>query len=235
MPEISNETFTEQQPAGIVKKEEITEKRKKELDKLVGTIEVSLAGKLKGKTYEEIVESVVSKIINKKVKQSELGRVLYSLDLSAQLYQQVVKDYNIKRLINHDGPSQSKVSITNSVVIENIESAIDSPQIIIEDQLVEQKDSSKPENIQEQKTSKLTTEKLTFRKRIKKCQSLNIFRKSNTDKQENITNRQGIEMDKGRVPLKKIFRRKPSKTNDDCHKNNQRLYPVPLEKGDRNH
>ncbi len=27
MPEISNETFTEQQPAGIVKKEEITEKR----------------------------------------------------------------------------------------------------------------------------------------------------------------------------------------------------------------
>ncbi|EOD6223994.1 hypothetical protein ACJZRD_000594 [Enterococcus hirae] len=151
MPEISNETFTEQQPAGIVKKEEITEKRKKELDKLVGTIEVSLAGKLKGKTYEEIVESVVSKIINKKVKQSELGRVLYSLDLSAQLYQQVVKDYNIKCLINHDGPSQSKVSITNSVVIENIESAIDSPQIIIEDQLVEQKDSSKPENIQEQK------------------------------------------------------------------------------------
>ncbi|OQO41399.1 hypothetical protein BH758_07725 [Enterococcus hirae] len=93
----------------------------------------------------------MSKIINKKVKQSELGRVLYSLDLSAQLYQQVVKDYNIKRLINHDGPSQSKVSITNSVVIENIESAIDSPQIIIEDQLVEQKDSSKPENIQEQK------------------------------------------------------------------------------------
>lgn len=178
----------------------------------------------------------MSKIINKKVKQSELGRVLYSLDLSAQLYQQVVKDYNIKRLINHDGPSQSKVSITNSVVIENIESAIDSPQIIIEDQLVEQKDSSKPENIQEQKTSKLTTEKLTFRKRIKKWgQSLNIFRKSNTDKQENITNRQGIEMDKGRVPLKKILRRKPSKTNDDCHKNNQRLYPVPLEKGDRNH
>lgn len=189
MPEISNETFTEQQPAGIVKKEEITEKRKKELDKLVGTIEVSLAGKLKGKTYEEIVESVVSKIINKKVKQSELGRVLYSLDLSAQLYQQVVKDYNIKRLINHDGPSQSKVSITNSVVIENIESAIDSPQIIIEDQSVEQKDSSKPESIQEQKTSKLTTEKLTFRKRIKKWgQSLNIFRKSNTDKPENITN-----------------------------------------------
>lgn len=236
MPEISNETFTEQQPAGVVKKEEITEKRKKELDKLVGTIEVSLAGKLKGKTYEEIVESVVSELINKKIKQSELGRVLYSLDLSAQLYQQVVKDYNIKRLISHDGPSQSKVSITNSVIIENIESAIDSPQIIIEDQSVEQKDSSKPENIQEQKTSKLTTEKLTFRKRIKKWgQSLNIFRKSNTDKPENITNCQGIEMDKGGVPLKKILRRQSSETNDDCHKNNQRLYPVPLEKGDRNH
>ncbi|EOS7713172.1 hypothetical protein FRO38_RS06620 [Enterococcus hirae] len=236
MPEISNETFTEQQPAGIVKKEEITEKRKKELDKLVGTIEVSLAGKLKGKTYEEIVESVVSKIINKKVKQSEVGRVLYSLDLSAQLYQQVVKDYNIKRLISHDGPSQSKVSITNSVVIENIESVLDSPQKIIEDQLVEQKDSSKPENIQEKKTSKLTTEKLTFRKRIKKWgQSLNIFRKSNTDKPENITNCQGIEMDKGGVPLKKILRRQSSETNDACHNNNQCQHIVPLEKGDRNH
>lgn len=80
--------------------------------------------------------------------QSELGRVLYSLDLSAQLYQQVVKDYNIKRLISHDGPSQSKVSITNSVIIENIESAIDSPQIIIEDQSVEQK------IVQNQKTFK---------------------------------------------------------------------------------
>ena len=63
MPEISNETFAEQQPTEIVKKEEITEKRKKELDKLVRTIEVSLAGKLKGKTYEEIVESVVSESI----------------------------------------------------------------------------------------------------------------------------------------------------------------------------
>lgn len=178
----------------------------------------------------------MSKIINKKVEQSELGRVLYSLDLSAQLYQQVVKDYNIKRLISHDGPSQSRVSITNSVVIENIESVLDSPQKIIEDQLVEQKDSSKPENIQEQKTSKLTTERLTFRKRIKKwAQSLNIFRKSNTDKPENITNRQGIEMDKGEVPLKKILRRQSSKTNDDYHKNNQRQHLIPLEKGDRNH
>ncbi len=35
MPEISNETFTEQQPAGIVKKEEITEKRKRNLINLL--------------------------------------------------------------------------------------------------------------------------------------------------------------------------------------------------------
>lgn len=110
----------------------------------------------------------MSELINEKVEQFELGKVLYSLDLSAQLYQQVVKDYNIKRLIRLDEPSQSRVSPTNSVVIENIESALDSPQKIIEDQSVEQKDSSKPENIQKQKTSKLTTEKLTFRKRIKK-------------------------------------------------------------------
>lgn len=231
MPEISNETFTAQQPAGVVKKEEITEKRKRKLNKLVGTIEVSLAGELKGKTYEEIVESIVSELINKKVEQSELGRVLYSLDLSAQLYQQIVKDYNIKRLISHDEPSQSKVSITNSVVIENTESALDSSQKIIEDRSFKQNERSKPENIQEQKTSKLTTEKLTFRKRIKKWgQSLNIFRKSNTDKQENITNRQGLEMDKGRAPLNKLLKRKPGKTNDACHNNNQRQHPVPPER-----